>query len=191
MTVHLYVTPSAFKASVSLPDGLGDDDVERALAAASGALEEMTHRRFWLDPEPVTRVYTAQSPRVCMVDDLADLDEVESDGTALDLASVLREPANANHDGKPYLWLTSRVDAFSCLAQGVSVTGRFGWPDVPPQVEQFVHIVAAKLTKRTREAPFGVVNTAGLEGQAMRLAAEDPDARLLVKRLARHMPVVA
>jgi hypothetical protein len=189
--VHLYVTPADFRNSVSLPDGLGEDDAERALAAASGAVQEMTSRRFWLDPEDVTRVYTAQTRRLCMVDDLAVLTSVEVDGAALDLANVLREPANANADGKPYLWLTSRTNVFTCDEQAIAVTGRFGWPEVPSQVEQFVHIVAAKLLKRTREAPFGVVNPSGLEGQAIRLAREDPDAMLLVRRLSRHVPVVA
>lgn len=191
MAVHLYVTPSAFRGSVNMPDGVGDDDIERALAAASGAVEEMTQRRFWMDPADVTRIYTAQTQRLCMVDDLAVLTSVTVDGTALDLADVLREPANANADGKPYLWLTSRRNAFVVDDQAVQVTGRFGWPEVPPQVEQFVQIVAAKLVKRTREAPFGMVNPSGLEGQAIRLAREDPDTMLLVKRLSRNVPVVA
>lgn len=191
MAVHLYVAPSAFRDSVSVPDGVGEDDIERAIAAASGAVEEMTQRRFWLDPENVTRVYTAQTARLCMVNDLTVLTSVTSDGTDVDLADVLREPANAVADGKPTLWLTSRRAAFSCDDQAIAVTGRFGWPEVPSQVEQFVHIVAAKLLKRTREAPFGMVNTAGVEGAAVRLAREDPDAHMLVKRLARNVPVVA
>lgn len=190
MAVHLYVAPASFKASVTMPDGVADDDVERALAAASGAVEEMTQRRFWLDPEDVTRVYTAQSSRLCVIDDLTSLTGVTSDGTTVDVDAVLREPANAHLDDKPYLWLTSRTGVFSCVEQAIEVTGRFGWPEVPAQVEQFVQIVASKLVKRTREAPFGVVNHAGLEGQAIRLAREDPDTVTLIRRLSRHVPVV-
>lgn len=189
MPVHLYVTPAAFKASTQLPDGLGDDDVERALAAASGALEELAQRRFWLDPEDVTRTYTAQSSRMCQVDDLAFLTSVTSDGTAL--TDTVLEPLNAHADGKPYLWLVSRLHGFSCEHAAIEVTGRFGWPEVPAQAEQFVQIIAAKLVKRVREAPFGIVNPGGLEGAAVRLGREDPDAHLLVKRLVRFFPVVA
>src|SRR5690348_2757630 len=148
----------------------------------------MTSRRFWLDPDDVTRTYTANSARMCAVDDLAFLTSVTSNGTAVD-DSIL-EPLNAHADGKPYLWLTSRYDRFSCDPAAIEVTGRFGWPEVPIQAEQFVQIIASKLVKRTREAPFGMVN-AGIEGAAVRLAREDPDCSLLVARLRRHFPVVA
>jgi hypothetical protein len=189
VAVHLYVTPSSFKASVSIPDGLGEDDVERALAAASGALEQITSRRFWLDPEDVTRTYTANSARMCLVDDLSFLTSVTSDGTAV--TDTILEPLNANLDGKPYLWITSRGSGFSTDDARIEITGRFGWPEVPPQAEQFVQIIASKLLKRTREAPWGIVNTSGMEGAAVRLAREDPDASMLIRRLSRHIPVVA
>lgn len=189
MTTVLYVPPGTFKASTQIPDGLGDEDVERALAAASAAAEELCNRRFWLDPVDVTRVYTAVSSRMVSVDDVAFITSVTSDGVAV--TDYLREPANANADGKPYLWLTARTSRLSCLTQGIAVTGRFGWPQVPAQVEQFVNIIAAKLLKRTREAPFGVINPGGIDSQAVRLGREDPDTLLLVKPLMRHFPVVA
>lgn len=189
MAVHLYVTPGSFRSSSSIPDGMGDDDVERALAAASGAVETMTRRRFWLDPDDVTRTYTAQSGAMCQVDDLAFLTSVTSGGLAV--TGTVLEPLNAHLDGKPFKWLTSPTCSLSRDVGAIAVTGRFGWPEVPVQVEQFVQIVAAKLVKRTREAPFGVVNPAGLEGAAIRLAREDPDTALLVRDLRRHVPVVA
>lgn len=189
MTTVLYVPPGTFKASTQIPDGLGDEDVERALATASAAVEELCNRRFWLDPVDTTRVYTARSSRMVSIDDVAVITSVTSDGTAV--TDYLREPANAYADGKPYLWLTSHAPRFSCLNQGVAVTGRFGWPQVPVQVEQFVTIIAAKVVKRTREAPFGVLMQGGVDSQAVRLAREDPDAMLLIKPLMRHHPVVA
>lgn len=189
MTTVLYVPPAAFKASVQIPDGLGDEDVERALAAASGAIEELCSRRFWLDPEDVTRVYTATSARMVVVDDVASITTVTSAGTAI--TTYVPEPLNATVDGKPYKWLMSETTALSCERGAIAVTGRFGWPQVPEQVEQFVHIIAAKLLKRTREAPFGLVQTGGLDGQATRLAREDPDTMLLIRPLMRHHPVVA
>lgn len=190
MTTVLYVPPGTFKASTQIPDGLGDEDVERALAAASAAVEEMCHRRFWLDPEDTTRTYTALSSRMVVVDDVATITSVTSAGTAI--ASYVAEPLNATVDGKPFKWLMSETVALSCERGAIAVTGRFGWPQVPVQVEQFVTIVAAKLLKRTREAPFGVISSGGLDSPAaIRLAREDPDAMLLIRPLTRSHPVVA
>ncbi len=189
MTTVLYVPPGTFKASTQIPDGLGDEDVERALAAASAAVESLCSRRFWLDPEDVTRTYTATSRRLVRVDDVASVTTLTSDGTVID--DYVAEPLNAVLDGKPYLWLMSETTALSCERAAIEVTGRFGWPEVPSQVEQFVSIIAAKLLKRTREAPFGVINPGGIDAQAVRLAREDPDTLLLLKPLMRHHPVVA
>jgi hypothetical protein len=189
MTTVLYVPPGTFKNSTSIPDGLGDEDVERALAAASGAVEEICKRRFWLDPEPVTRTYTATSRRMVVVDDVATITSVTSAGTAI--TGYVAEPQNADLDGKPFKWLMSDNVALSCERAAIAVTGRFGWPQVPDQVEQFVTIIAAKLLKRTREAPFGLVQAGGLDGQAARLAREDPDTMLLIQPLKRRHPVVA
>lgn len=189
MTSVLYVPPGAFKSSTSIPDGLGDEDVERALAAASGAVEKVCNRRFWLDPEDVTRKYTATSARMVVVDDVTSITSVTSAGIAI--TTYVPEPLNANVDGEPYKWLMSETTALSCERAAIEVTGRFGWPQVPDQVEQFVTIIAAKLVKRTREAPFGVINPGGIDAQAVRLAREDPDTMLLVKPLMRHFPVVA
>lgn len=188
-TSHLYVTPAAFKSATQIPDGLGDEDVERALAAASGAIEDLAQRKFWLDPEPVTRVFTAMSCRMVVVDDITTITTVTSEGTAV--TDYTTEPLNAVLDGKPYMWLVSEGSKFSTRRAQVAVTGRFGWPEVPAQVEQFVMIVAAKLVKRTREAPYGVLNTASLDGSAVRIGREDPDAALLVHKLRRNFPAVA
>lgn len=193
MTTVLYVTPGTFKATTQIPDGLGDEDVERALAAASGAVEGLCDRRFWLDPEDVTRTYTAlSSRRMVVIDDLAVLTSVTSDGTAF--TAFIKEPQNADVDGKPFTRLKVTRNSgslLSCEEAGISVTGRFGWPEVPAQVEQFVSIVAGKLVKRSREAPFGIVGSGGLENMAMRLAREDPDTMLLISSLRRHHPVIA
>lgn len=190
MARHLYVTPAEFKSSASVPEGLADDDVERALSAASGCVEELCHRKFWLDPVAVTRTYTAMTSRMVVVDDLAFIDSVVSDGTAIAASDYKAEPLNAHADGKPYLWLVSPTYAFSTDHAAVEITGRFGWPETPDQIHQFVTIVAARLVKRVREAPFGVTNV-GLDGAAMRIAQEDPEMRTLIRKLIRNFPVVA
>lgn len=187
----LYVPVDVFKDTTSIPDGLGEADAERALAAASRAVEELCQRRtFALDATETTRRYTATGTTVVAIDDVATITSVVSDGATLvaDTDYVV-EPLNAAADDRPYTMLLSEGGYFAAGAGKVQVTGRFGWPQVPPQVEQFVTTIAAKLLKRAREAPFGVVQS-GLDGVAVRLAKTDPDAMLLIDPLIRHTPVV-
>lgn len=185
----LYVARQEFKASVSIPDTTTDADVDMALEAASRAIEKVTQRRFWLDAEDVTRSYTANTSRLVMVDDVASITEVTSDGTVV--TDYTAEPLNSDLDQEPFLWLASDDGAFSVKRGAVKVTGRFGWPVIPGQVPEFVTIAASKLLKRAREAPWGVVTAGGIEGHAIRLARQDPDLQFLLGPLMRNHPVVA
>lgn len=181
-----YVSSADLKKAISIDAGetYADADIDRALAAASAAVEELTNRRtFWKDETPTTRVFTATSAQFVRIDDLVSVDSVTSDGTAV--TDYVTEPLNANADGQPYSWLSADRPLFDCGRGKISVTGVFGWPEVPAQVEQMVAILASKLLRRTREAPFGVINIGGMAGDAVRMGREDPDVQLLVKRLAR------
>jgi len=185
----LYVEPAAFKASTSIADSFADADVSAALTAASRAVEKVTQRRFWKDSTPATRTYTATSCRRVNIDDAAQINTVTASGAAI--TSFVAEPLNAAADGEPYLWLSSTLGVFPTIAGGVTVTGLFGWPAVPEQIPQMVTILASKFLKRSREAPFGVVNAGGIEGIAMQLAREDPDMQVLIKPLMRYSMWVA
>lgn len=95
------------------------------------------------------------------------------------------EPLNAAADGVAWTRLiihpnSSFVDFPAGERRSVRVVGRFGWPAVPPAVKQATSIYAARLMRRSREAPFGVV-TAGIdEGAVMRLGRVDPDVAALL-----------
>lgn len=184
----LYVEPDPFKATVQIPDAVSDADVDAALEAASRAVEQVTHRRFWKDTAAVQRAYTATSPSLVFIDDIARIDEVTVDGTVLDDYDA--EPLNAALDNEPWLWLESDR-RFTSGRGEIQVTGLFGWPQIPGQVPQLVTIVAAKLLKRSREAPWGIVTSGGIEGTALRITREDPDAQFLIGPLKRRYPVVA
>ena len=185
----LYVTTPAFKQSVSIPDSATDSDVVMALEAASRAVEEITQRRFWKDSSPATRVFTAATRCHVRIDDIAQIDTVTSAGTTI--TDYVARPANAVADGKPYTSLKSSTGIFSTADDAIEVTGLFGWPDVPGQVPQMVTILASKMLKRTREAPFGIVTAGSLEGIAVQLARTDPDMRLLIEPLMRFSMLVA
>lgn len=186
-----YVTSAAFKASVSIDaaETFADADITVALAAATGALDELTQRQFWKDAADVTRRFTANSPARVIIDDLVSVTTVVSDGTTV--TDYLAEPLNAEADDKPWTRLVADTSVFSTKRGAVEITGVFGWPGVPPQVQQMTTILAGKLLKRTREAPHGVITLGGLDGQAIRLAKEDPDLYLLIQSFKRFSPVVA
>lgn len=191
----LYVDRITFRNTVSIPDLATDADIDVALGAASRAVEQVCNRRFWKDESPTQRLFTAESWRLCMIDDCADVDtvEVSRDGGATYTATTgfRTFPLNAAADSEPVLWLEANGIHFPTCTAGVRVTGSFGWPEVPAQVPQFVTILAARLLKRAREAPFGIVTAGGIEGVAMRLAREDPELHLLIGPLMRNHPMVA
>jgi hypothetical protein len=72
----------------------------------------------------------------------------------------------------------------------VKLTGQFGWTILPEAVKAATSILAAKLLRRVREAPFGIV-TAGIDqGVAMRIARTDPDVYSLIAPYSRHAPLI-
>src|SRR4029453_18221569 len=176
-----YVALAVFKASASVTDDATDADCTTALLAASRAVEACTNRRtFWKDAAPTTRTYTATSPGVVLIDDTTTVTALTVDGVALASTQWYPMPANAVADGTPYTWIQRRYYGFPTTFNSIAVLGTYGWPAVPFEVTQMVTILAEKLLKRTREAPWGMVSVGGVEGSAMRLAQTDPDLALLI-----------
>ena len=69
----------------------------------------------------------------------------------------------------------------------VELTGKFGWPAVPPAIEQAALILTGRLLKRGRETPYGVLGL-GLDGAAVRINRTDPDVQTLAAPFVRTMP---
>jgi hypothetical protein len=94
------------------------------------------------------------------------------------------EPFNAPADYRPYETLRVRQLAGAGCRRGyeksVQVTGQFGWSTLPEDIKAATTILAAKLLKRVREAPFGIVTVGIDQGAAMRIARTDPDVYALV-----------
>jgi hypothetical protein len=104
--------------------------------------------------------------------------------TWIEDSDFVLEPRSAPGDGEPYTSLR-RLPAASFWwprwTDAIAVTGKFGWPEVPAAVKELTTLVAARLVRRTREAPFGIV-AVGLEGAAVRAAsfARDPEYAFLI-----------
>lgn len=204
-TGNLYATSAELKATLELTGAtFADPDIALALEAASRGIDRLCGRRFYPDPDAnQTRYYTPEHPGLLRIDDLITLTSLAtdpaSDGTfadtwTLDTDFVLA-PLNAQADGEPWTEIHVRRTGsyrWACGAgRSVRVTGRFGWAAVPVGVKQATVIVASKLMRRAREAPFGVI-AVGLEsGGAMRIARSDPDVMFLVGDLIRTRVAVA
>ena len=184
-----YVALAAFKPWVSIPDSTTDAETQMALDAASAAIDVVTNiypGGYAPAASDTTRIYTADTSSKVFIGAVSSITSVSSAGVAIASGDYKARPSNAAADGKPYTWLTSE-GLFSTDEENISVVGRHGWPTIPYQVSQFTTILASKLLKRTREAPWGVVS-GGLDGIAIRLARTDPDLQLLLGGL--NHPVI-
>jgi hypothetical protein len=186
-----YASVAEVKKTLELQgETFADADITRALTAASRGLDQLLDRRFWADTDATSvRYYTPVSCEWVEIDDLVTLTSVQTDGdgdgvfedTWTQNTHFVVEPLNAAADSEP--WTHLRVTArgslgFPLNVRSVKVTGKFGWSSVPAGVNQATIILASKLVRRAREAPFGVVSI-GLDS-AMRIARSDPDVMFLV-----------
>lgn len=174
-----------------------DRDLRAAILAASRAVESFCDRRFWSDTGTSNvRYFTAASANTCTIDDLQSATSVkldlDGDGTFEETLTAntqyVLHDLNAGADGRPYTRI--KINPFSgsyfpTQPRGVEVTGKFGWAAVPAEVQQATTILASKLLRRAREAPFGVI-AVGLDGgSAMRIARTDPDVAMLLTPFQR------
>ena len=194
-----YVTSADVKSSLALQGyTFADTDIARAILAASRAIDWATGRRFYLDTDATSvRYYTPDSPSLLAIDDLVTLTSIlvdqDGDGTFEETWTVNTDfvltPLNAAADSEPYWWVEVRNLSgrrFPCqLERSVKVTGQFGWPSVPSDIQLATSILASKLLRRVREAPFGIVSFGLDQGSAMRIARTDPDVAPVVAHYNR------
>jgi hypothetical protein len=185
-----YASLTDLKAALSLTgETFADADLELALEAASRCVDDITGRRFYADEDAdQVRIYTASSGGLLLIDDLIKLTTLKSDEdgdgtfeTTWSIPAYSLYPANAAANGRPYNLIAARSkcdQGFPTAGSSIEVTGKFGWDAVPAQVKQATMLIASKLVRRTREAPFGIVS--GYEGDAARIGREDPDVCMLL-----------
>lgn len=190
-----YVELDDLKGTLELQGGSGynfaDEDLSRAITAASRGIDNTTRRRYWLDADAnQVRYYSPDDTQRLRIDDLTVLTSVAiDDGTGTfpttwtENTEFVLEPLNGAADGEPYEEIVARGRyALPRGSRTVKVTGKFGWPAIPAAVVDATTIIATKLAKRKREAPFGVLNV-GLEGMAIRISRYDPDVTFLLEPL--------
>lgn len=205
MPFPTYISDDELKKTLTLANTTFiDEDITRATKAASRAIDEMAGRTFYpspaLDPadddyEPEVRYFTADNRHRIEVDDLLAVTELATSNgstfTVWDTADYVLEPLNNAVKGRPYDTIRAQRSRrcfggyHGVIHGGVRVTGRFGWAEPPDQVVQLATILASKLVKRAREAPFGIVAFGGEVTAAIRIARTDPDMAMLLDGLER------
>lgn len=199
MTV--YVAATALKETLSITgESFADNDIDLALEAASRGLDALCNDRFYsqagtyyFDPESSRRVKLR--PSAGSITSIA----VDTDGdgafeTTLTESEFMGWPYNNPTESKPWFEVHIHPNAdirFPRYPRSVQVVGSFGWESVPKPIEEATGLLAAKLLKRAREAPFGIAVFGTEGGMAMRIARTDPDIMFLVRPYMRDVVVVA
>lgn len=199
-----YVSSAELKATLNMTgETFADADIALALTAASRGIDNLCGRRFYDDNDATSiRYYDPDDPCAVRIDDLVTLTSLETDpagdGTFPDTwtlnSDFLLGPLNAVADGRP--WTEIRVHPRSsfrlpCWPRAVRVTGQFGWAAVPDEIKEATMVLASKLMRRAREAPFGVVVVGLEQGGAMRIARTDPDVMFLAGPFMRSRVAAA
>jgi hypothetical protein len=190
---NAYVELEEFKATANLSgQTYADSDIQTALVAASRGIDKALGRRFYPDVDVnQVRYYTPNGGCTVTIDDLITLtslvSDYDGDGTFEETwtqnTDFILEPLNAVADGFPFDTIRRHPRSglrFSPYPRSLKLTGKFGWATTPDAIKQLTMLVAARLVKRTREAPFGIVSF-GLDGAAVRASqmANDPEYRFL------------
>lgn len=197
--VHGYATVEQVRAE------LGDDGetlplplLEKAINAASRAVDDWTGRRFWVDESVSARRYRADGPYVAEVDDISTTTGliVETDPSAdgswsttwtLDDDFEL-EPEHAEAGGGASAWwrlvAVGGLRFPSARRRTLRVTAAWGWSEVPPQIEEATILRSVALFKR-KESPYGVADFG--EFGPVRITRKDPDVMDLLRPFQKPM----
>lgn len=194
-----YITSAQLKSYLRISDALDDAQIALAVTAASRAVDNATNRQFGLVASPEARYYTAEWDScerryVVEIDDLmivtgaSVVADVGGEGTYdTTISSYDLKPANAVSKGRPYTQLWVRFGDVTQpinLTDGVQVTARWGWSDVPDTIEQATLIQASRFFSR-REAPFGIAGSPESGSEMRLLQRVDPDVGLMVQSYYR------
>lgn len=202
-----YITADALKAVLGITDTRDDDEIARAITAASRAIDHYCNRQFGQANTAVARYYTARWDRdlcrmVVDVDDLMTTDDlvvkVDGDGddtyeTTLTLGTdFFTHPRNAAADDRPWTQLVASrnaVNSFPCFESAVEVTAQWGWDEVPTEVTEAAVLQANRFFKR-RTAPFGVAGSPEMGSELRLLERLDPDVGVTLAGVRRRWGAV-
>lgn len=182
------------------------DLLDRAINAASRAIDGHCDRKFWLDAAVTTRTYRPWACHSATVDDIGSLTGlvIKTDPGLNASWSITwasddydLEPANANvvaagDTVRPWaFWDIVAIGDYDfplhSRRRTLQVTAKFGWSGVPYEVEEACLLLAAALVKR-KDAPFGVAGFGDFGPMQIR---NDPHVTALLHDFRKNKALVA
>jgi len=192
-----YISVEELKSSLSLAgQQFADQDIARAISAASRAIDQICDRRFYADTVDVTRTYIPMSSLFMPIDDLSSFTSMSQGGTTwTQNTDFYFEPTNAPANGqpwtsvktigKPFIWTLKDIQPYGGYVDPrITLVGKYGWATTPPEVVEATGILATRLMKRSREAAFGVLSL-GIDAGAIEIARYDTDVQTLIDPYVR------
>lgn len=182
-----YITLNLLKSSLSIEDNIDDEFLELAIESGSRQIDQACERQFFQASD--TRIYAPRDSYVTEIDDLVTLTTLKTSSDADGVFDVewepkdyQLEPLNGIVGGIPSPTTQIRVtDEYLFVTDGgeatVEVTGTFGWPEIPVQIQQATLILASRLFER-RNSPLGVAGFGDLG--AVRVSKIDADIDNLI-----------
>jgi len=197
-----YATLNDFKAYLFPSANYGtaeDATMEAAIESASRIIDAHTNRRFYSDTTVSARVYYANTPIRCTVDDFSTTsgliiktdtgDNGTYDQTWASTEYIL-EPINSEIggvSGQPYNTIVATIPKLFPVTgrrPRIQVTAKWGWASVPDTVRQACLVQAARLFRRA-QTPEGFA--AGESFGAIRVSTKlDPDVQMLLAPFRRQ-----
>ncbi|WP_027934561.1 head-tail connector protein [Amycolatopsis thermoflava] len=168
------------------------DELAVAVSAASRAIDEFTHRQFG-QTDVEQRFYTARwsayrDTWLVRIDDVmvvpTEVATDPGDDTWTTVGNPRMLPRNAAAEGRPWTELQLPSTIGSIAVDGVRVTARFGWTEVPDTIKQATLLQASRLFAR-RDSPFGVAGSPDIGSELRLLAKLDPDVQVMVANYCR------
>ena len=197
---NVYTTLADVRNSLQIQDSIDDAEIEAAILAASRMIDDYCQRFFYQEGSlafPATRYYTAVSPWYVETDDIVQITELACDpdfdqsyaqiwNTTTPPLDIMYEPVNNPQKGWPYtrvLAIGSYVFPYF-FPQTVRISGIFGFPEVPYEVQLACKLQAARLFVR-KQSPFGIAGSVEL-GTVRLNSRLDPDVEMLLKTFRRN-----
>jgi hypothetical protein len=170
-------------------DAVDDTRLAVWITTASRAVDDYCGRQFGQVDQPQPRTYTGQDLGAAgwrfEIDDLQDVaDLAVADAAGDPVTAYAFGPVNAVAKARPYEWLTARSGG------DLTVTGRWGWSQVPAAAKSATLLQVARLAVR-RNSPDGIAGSPSEGGETRLLAQLDPDLRTSLKPLSRRRCVLA
>lgn len=185
-----YATLAQVKAALRITDNLDDSLLETAIESASRMIDGFTARTFSNDGT-ATRDFAATDSLNLIIDDAISVSEVKTTDeiggtfTIFGANDFQLEPLNSRSDGlySPFTSIRAVGDFLFPVVDLQAlcrITGVFGFPEIPKEINQATVIQSSRLFKRL-DSPLGVLGMGDL-GQIRVSRFLDPDVEQLAMR---------